>query len=560
MRAKVSAEERRNSRLHHELNQITNGVNNVSANWGKLSNNIIGTLKTGNQRINDSIDATNKSSDIQDQIEVIYQLFKNIELANKKIRACNDKIYYEFASYNAVRKIVQAILNNIEVTFVSNETIKKAVEIKHLQLPDYWLTCALLSILAWQNDDKEMADATLARACKLNKKDASMFYFAFHIRLGKDDVALKWFTQYTSCLRNGEDQENILLMFSIINKTLLNSTSAALMSHINNFINDIIKQDLKSGKFSEEDIISKTRNYLTQFKVNEKMDYPLLKKYLKNPNNLNATLNSAKTNVKILDFILKVVNVTVEDNNTFLNEFIDNLIAKTNETEKEIKREIKHNEFIIECQGDLKKADDQYDKWLAHQVTEFSIINEMIDWVYSKEENDINPKIIKMMFVLTKKFNEEAIKKDVALYRSKFKATNDIKIGEYESTADLRNAAQEEPKIKSYFSNKAADLIAQASSKRFIVCFGVAAITLIAAIYFSIPALLVGTVLGVVCGVGSIILTSQKKQRIIEDCDLQAKNTTDTFKQIVDEFKNYETEFLSFDNYYSEIEAEFAKI
>ena len=84
-----------------------------------------------------------------------YVGLKNIELANKRIRECNNKKIYDFANYSAVRKIVIAMLDNIELGLVSDETITKAVEIKHLQLPDYWLTCALLSLMAWKNDDKE---------------------------------------------------------------------------------------------------------------------------------------------------------------------------------------------------------------------------------------------------------------------------------------------------------------------------------------------------------------------------------------------------------------------
>lgn len=568
MRAKVSKQERINNRLHRELSQILSGVENAGSNWRNLSNNIIGTLQVGNQRINDSINTTNNASLIQDDIKRIYLIFKEIELANKRIRACNDKIYYDFASYNAVRKIVQAMLNNIEVSFVSNETIKKAVEIKHLQLPDYWLTCALLSILAWQNDDKEMAQATLERAFKLNKKDTCMFYFAFHIRLGKDDVAIKWFAEYITCARNGEDQENILLMFSIINKTLVNPTNAALMSRVNEFINDLIKQDLANNNFSENDVILKTRRYLLAFKVNESMDYPLLKTYVVDSQDLRNLLNLAKTNVKTLDFILKTVNVTAEETNDFLNEFIDHLIAKTNESEKKVKREIKRNEFIIaQCgkldknkEEHLKDAKKSYNEWLTHQVSEFSIINEMIDWVYCKDDVEVNPKIIKMMFILTKKFNEEATKRNVNRYRKKFTRTHDIKINEYESTANFANVQEEESKIKKYFDAKAEKLIARAASKRYIAWFVVAALALVGCIYFANPTLLVGTVLGLVGGAGSIFLSNKKKQRIIADCDKETKNTIEIFKQIVEEFKKYEAEFLSFDKYYDDIEIEFAKI
>lgn len=55
---------------------------------------------------------------------------------------------------------------------VSDQTITRSVEVQHLQTPDYWLTCVLISVMAWRNDDKELADRAMDRAIKLDKRIA----------------------------------------------------------------------------------------------------------------------------------------------------------------------------------------------------------------------------------------------------------------------------------------------------------------------------------------------------------------------------------------------------
>lgn len=98
--------------------------------------NCNGSMHSSHQRVVDAIA-------LQGEIERLYVRFKNVELANKKIRAANNKKYYDFANYRTVRKIVQGIMDNLDVQMVSDQAITKSVEVQHLQSPDYWLTCVL---------------------------------------------------------------------------------------------------------------------------------------------------------------------------------------------------------------------------------------------------------------------------------------------------------------------------------------------------------------------------------------------------------------------------------
>ncbi len=559
IRSAVSQQERINSQLRNELYALQNGVSRASNSWNNLTSYINNTLSNGTYRVDRSHERTVEAYELQCEIEKMYKLYKQIELANKKIRACKNKIYYEFANYRSVRKIVEAMLNNIETTFVSDAVITKAVEVKHLQLPDYWLTCALLSIMAWRNDDRELAQKALERACMLDKKNTSIFFFAFHIRIGKDNVALKWFANYITCERTGEDQTNILLMFSIINKTLIEDCNDELVNQVNSFIDKLIKEDTERADFDRDELVEKIRGYLRAYRANDPVDYPLLANYCKDMSFLKSELMAAKSNIKILDLILKTVNITSHDKNNFLNEFIDDLIAKTNKSERDVANEIKYNEMVIAHNGYVEDAKAEYDEWLTHNETSLMITSEMVDWVY-KPNDDVNPTVKLMMYKLIKDLSFDAIRLNVEDYRSKFRKKLNIKIGEYETCADFTNTNGECGKIDTYFKNKADELIAREKIWPCFIWFGLGALCVAGTVALQAPALLAGTAIGAAAGIIKIVSTNKRKARIAKNCEIDAGNTKASFMQLSGEFDKYVEEYQGYDNYFSEIEAEFAKL
>ena len=179
-----------NRQLRGELNTVANGVSRANRELEDYNGKIRNTLDNCNGSMHSSHQRVIDAMELQGEIERLYVKFKNVELANKKIRSCNNKKYYDFSNYRTVRKIVQGIMDNLDVQMVSDQTITKSVEVQHLQTPDYWLTCVLISVMAWRNNDKELADRAMARAIKLDKKNSAIFYMLFNLRMGRDGAAL----------------------------------------------------------------------------------------------------------------------------------------------------------------------------------------------------------------------------------------------------------------------------------------------------------------------------------------------------------------------------------
>lgn len=560
MQWKVNEQRRINNELYSELNAIANGISSAYNKWERLCSNITTSLNNGAQRVAASQNYMNSAYEMQGEIDRLYVLFKNIEQANKKIRECNNKKIYDFANYNAVRKIVSAMLDNLEVSFVSDETITKAVEIKHLQIPDYWLTCALLSIMAWRNDDKELANQALERACKLDKKETAVFFMAFNLRMGRESAAIKWFEYYQTCDLTGEDDRTFLLLFSIVNKATKENCSDEVIGKVSTFITQIIEDDLNRNGYSESEIINKILRYLYRFVPNETIGYTVLMKYCKEGNYLVSQMMLAKANIHILDFILKTVNVTDAQRMDYLNSFIEDIVKKPNSVELEVEDEIKYNELIIKNQGNVEAAKAEFEQIKVHRENDLDIIAEMVDWIYSTNQKDeVNPVVRSDLFTTTKEINQKSVQTYVNSYRSKFKTNYNIQINDYATTANLTDFSGEAAKLKSFIETKKASRLGAVKIWQSFLGFGAAALGIAGAIALS-PALLVFTVAGAGFGIIYLLYCNAKRNGIIREHDNEYRLSEGILKGVINDFGAYRQEYDEYDAFVKKIEEEFDKL
>ena len=560
MQWKVNEARRENYELRNELNAIASGISNAYNRWDRLCNNISNTLHNGTKRVEASQNYMNAAYDMQGEIDNLYVLFKNIEMANKKIRECNNKKIYDFANYSAVRKIVSAMLDNLEVSLVSDETITRVVEIKHLQLPDYWLTCALLSIMAWRNNDKALAQQALERACKLDKKETAVFFLAFNLRMGRESAALKWFEYYQTCELTGEDDRTFVLLFSIVNQAINENCSDEVVSKINAFLNRVIEEDLMRSGYSESDMIAKILRHLYRFVPNDTIGYTVLMKYCKERDYLTFQMMLAKANVNILDFILKTMHITDADRKDYLNSFIEDVIKKPNSIELEVEDEICYNELIIRHQGNIEAAKEEFEQIKGHRENDFDIVTEMIDWVYaSNQEEEVNPVVRANMFAATKELTQKSIQSRTQAYRSRFKTTFDIQINDYETTANLTDFTGESGKLRSFVETKKANLLKGVKIWPSIIGFVLAALGVAGAIALS-PVLLVLTVGGAAFGAFYILSCNTKRKHIVRDCENEYQLNEGILNGIISDFGAYCQEYNEYDSYVEKIEEELDRI
>lgn len=548
-----------NAELRGELSTVANGVSRAHRNLEDYNTKIRTTLDNCNGSMQSSHKRVVDAIALQGDIERLYVRFKNIELANKKIRGANNKKYYDFANYRTVRKIVQGIMDNLDVQMISDKTITKSIEIQHLQTPDYWLTCVLISIMAWRNDDKKLADRAIDRAIKLDKKNSAIFYMLFNLRNNREEAALKWFYTYQECDLKGSDQRTFLMLFSLVSKTLVDTVDEKTKNEIFTFIKKVIDANMRASGYNEDEIVDQICHYFNRMQPSDQLRYTMLRKCCNEFDQLSSVMMQAKSNINILEFILKTVNVPAEEKNTFLKGYIDEIIAIPNQTEKDTYDEIAYNEHIVRLEGDVEAAKECFAAEQAKKASDLNLIAEMIDWLYGCDTQDVNGQIRMSVFTLTKDLQEKAVEAHTEEYRSRRKVNYQVNIDEYSTVVNFKREDEEQEKINSFYNEKRDTAVSTIKNWPAYIGFGVGAAA-IAGSFFVGFWLLILAFAGVGYGAFTLLTNKSKRKQIEMSCDESKKATSAAMRQLFAEFKQYQKELDEYDAYHDRILDEIHKV
>lgn len=560
LESELRSVENYNWELRSDLNSIASSANSARNTLNQYQSSLERTLDNCDNRIVYSHHRIVDAIALQGEIERLYTCFKHMELASKKIREANNTKYYDFANYRTVRKIVQGVMDNLDVTMVSDAAIYKSVEAQHLLSPDYWLTCVLISIMAWKNDDRELAERSMARAMEYDKKSSAVFYMLFNLRMQREEAALKWFNTYQECGFTGADQRTFLMLFSLVSKSLSDNVSESAKQQINTFIRRIVRSSMDASDYSEERVTEQISGYFKRMRPSDALEYSALRKYCGAFNELTEVMMEASNNLNILEFILRTANVAPEQKNTFLKGFIDELIEAPNDTERAVYDTIEYNERIIDCKGDAEQAKQLHEAARIKKAKELDLVAEMIDWIYERNANEVNGQIRLNMFALTKELQEKAVDVHVEGYRSRMKSQLPVTIGDYSSTVDLSGTPEEEhQKVSDFYTARRDEAIATVKPWGSWIGFGIAAASTVGALFLG-PVLLLLALCG--AGYGAYVIVSNKNliKKYNLDCTIQINSTESILRLLYDEYRQYRKEFEEYDGYVEQIRDAFSKI
>lgn len=548
-----------NNQLRSEINSTVNSVNQAERNLSDYNQHIRNTLDNATGSINNSINRALDAYELQGEIDRLYVRYKNVELANKRIRALNNKKYYDFNNFRTVRKIVQGLMDNLDLNMVSDAIIYKSIEREHLKTPDFWLTPALISVMAWKNDDKALADRATETAFSLDTKNACMFYMIFNMRMGRDEAAVKWFLEYQKCELKGSDENTFLMLFSLISKTLSDNVDDATEKLIKTYIHNLIVECAEKEGYSEESVINIICGKMASLLKPESYDLPVLAQYCKDYSTITKMLNLANNNYNILEFILKIENVPVAERNTYLKEYLNELLAKPNDVEISTYNEIEYNELIIRLSGDVEQAKEVFDQELLRRESDLNIISSIIGWIYYFSNDDVNGQMRLNMFSLVKTLQEKAANKYFDQYRSMYKDIHPVQILDYSSDISFQQEAAENNKVETFYQEMQKNEMASVKDVGAYVAFGIAVASGIASPFINLM-LLIGTAVAGVVGAGILISNRFKRKNIILRVQKQKSNVLEILHKMFVEYESFKSLYKERDEISERITNEFAKL
>lgn len=551
--------ERENNQLRGEINSTVNQVNQAEQNLSEYNRHVRENLEHAAGTINNAVNRAVNAYELQGQIDHLYMQYKRVELANKKIRTLNNKKYYDFNHYRTVRKIVQGMMDNLDLDMVSDAVIYKLIEKQHLQTPDFWLTSALISIMAWKNNDKTLADRALESAVKLDRKNSCIFYMIFNMRMGREKAAVKWFLEYQKCDLKGSDEDTFLLLFSLISKTLTDTVDEETADLISDFIHKLILESIQKEGCSESDVIGLLCNKMLAMVKTQSYDLPLSSKYCKDYGAIIQMLNMAGNNYNILEFIFKVIHVSAAEKNTYLKEYLNELLAKPNPVETETYREIEYQELVIRLNGDTEKAKEIFAQKMQKKESELNIISSIVEWIYDLGNEKISGQMRLNMFTLIKTFQEKAVNACFERYRNLYTDVHPVQILDYSAEVNFLQETSEREKAEVYYQQRQKEELAAVKNRIAYAAFGVGAACGIVA-FFVHFLLLAGFGVGAAIGTGILISNHSKRKNIMQNIKKQKESVLDILQKLFGEQEKIKTIYKEYDEISFRILQEFAKL
>ena len=153
-------------------------------------------------------------------------------------------------------------MDNLDFHMVSEELLAKAIEKTHLQTPDYWLTCVLIAVTAWKNDDRERAVRAINSAMELDAKKTASFLLIFNLRMQRDVAAVKWFEALKGMALVGADKSMILLLFSMLSRTTREKVADSTRDAIGDDVGELIGQSFSAGDRSRGDVVDGVKGFM----------------------------------------------------------------------------------------------------------------------------------------------------------------------------------------------------------------------------------------------------------------------------------------------------------
>ena len=561
LEGELRAIQNENARLEQEVNQAVGTINSLRQQLVNYENNINNTLAVSESKMNNSIAKADTALGLQQQIEVLYPLYMNIEEADKRNRQLQQKIYYDFKNYRNVRKIMQGIMDNLDLSLVSEEIIYKAVEKEHLQVPDFWLTSSMLAVMAWKADNQELAERAIKNSLSLDIKSTCIFFMIFNLRMGREAAALNWMSVYEQQEIKGEDYETILMMFSLVSKTVFENISTNIRVRLEAFVDRILKESMAKESFSDEGIVNLIRERLIRTRTRQDFDCPALRKHTNAYDYLTETMSYAQNNANILDWICTIVNPKTNERNAYLKHYMDNLIASPNAVEKETYDEMEKNDMIVECHGNKEEALVKFTEEMSRRELDINLVSEMVKTVHDNTEVDVNAQMRKNMFVILKDYEKRGYMSYLNNYRARTNSRFSLNIQDYSTEADLRDFQSETKKIDSYYSSWLSNELAKVKDIASYIMFGVGVAVMIGSIFIKLIALGIGimVVLGLIGGILMLVNSSTRK-RLTNTANWNCTNAKETLRQIVTEYANTINAIKEYDNISESILDEFAKL
>ena len=374
------------------------------------------------EKLTDAIDTVNKNMyEMEDRLGMVSEQFNMLQDEMKKvimdtknnglvlnaeqtILMLQNKYDSKYKYRDNIRRRVNGLIQSVDINAIKKTTIETIGEESIINNPDYWLSPALLALCSWYADNKEIATKSLQEALNRDAEMTSLLFCFIHLRAGRINTSIKWLNKYLGMQSpKSIDKKIIIILDAVANGIFTREMQDICLNRFNEW-------NLSLNGFGEikENQIGKWEVYFNKIliKSNDR-SFNYINDYVLEKDKLFSFYDKVNSkhlsDNKIID-ILNRQNDKEESKNNKIDKLINMLIFDYDNEEQEIKNEIYRNKCIIDCNGDIEKANAKYlnDISMIGRYNDFH--THLTNLIISEEESGISYNAVKFAISLVKDY------------------------------------------------------------------------------------------------------------------------------------------------------------
>lgn len=521
----------------------------LEQNLNTLANNVGDVYQSVNNVTGHVNEIDNKVTSVTDTVKTLEEEIKSFMLeiressivgnARQTILMDENELNKKFGHYDKIRRKISGILQSTDMNAIKKSTIESISEESLINTPDYFLSPALFALCAWILDDKEKAEIALKEAIKRDNEKTSLLFCLINLRAGRTNTSIRWLNRYLNIQDPRKMDSKIITVLNAITSGVFGIKAKEIcISKVNLWL-------IELNSFSELKDKEKTR-WIKYLKSNiDPLDddvFPYLKYYSKEyediKENISISLSYNKTYEKLQN-ITNTNNTINIDSIKTIDSLLNMLVFSYEKEDLELRRDIRKNKHIIDSNGDMKKALEDFEDTSKIYDEKSDLLTHLTNIVL--ENKTTNPSIETRKYALSL---EKNIIKDAIndINKGNEKPLNiNFKINDWEgSTINGSNEIELKKSLSNYVENLYEEDLSKSNifNIRMFISIIVGLITMFLAISSPLMVLLIFLVT-VSYNIYELYTTYKKRNTIYQVINRNKKNANDILMNIIAEVVDY---------------------
>ena len=392
-------------------NSSYNAVNNLNATISSFKSKVDAKIDTVNTSTSNIKVTTDKIYDSISKFKQDMIQSEEKQLAHENILRIDQILKEQFGDHESIRKTVMGVVKDFDINLVRNSTIQEISEELWITSSRYWLSYALMAITAWINNYQEVAVNALSECVRRDPVKASLFLCLFNLRFGRNTAAKNWFFEYLKTLDPTRmQQESAVLLQAYLNG--LFGTDKELEHNVNNEIKSWISE-LNAHQEIADELTRTYQKYIQLLPPKRECNYSSLEQACENYEAIKqayADVSKYETLIEELD----AMNVDLEEQTdanykSRIDAILVALISNYDQEELELKNQQAYFNFIIDNNGKVEAAEQQYEEYQTVQSESFHIGKQMVRWAVYDDADQTDIHVKKFGLQNTKEWFHSAI-------------------------------------------------------------------------------------------------------------------------------------------------------